>query len=175
MIAALLHTLMRAYSLAPSTLPPCSLALPQVDAVAMPPGPDNPHLNGFSAVETDLTTTSAAQRTTAPHLGRIWKIKNPAVQNPITKGPVAYKLMPQAAPTLLANPESVVGKRAVFASKNLWVTPYEEEQRFPAGDYLMASKECNGLRLWTQEVIFQTRCQFSPMSLVRLPKGCQAF
>jgi hypothetical protein len=32
----------------------------------MAPGPDNPHLNGFTAVETDLTTTAAAQRLTAP-------------------------------------------------------------------------------------------------------------
>lgn len=124
----------------------------QVDAVAMPPGPTNPHLNGFTAIETDLTTTAAAQRTTAPELGRIWKIKNPAVLNPITQQPVAYKLMPMAAPPLLASPESVVGKRAVFASKNLWVTPYDEEQKWPAGDYLMGSRECNGLRLWTQEV-----------------------
>lgn len=38
----------------------------QVDAVPMPLGPDNPHLNGFTAVETDLTSTSAAQRLTAP-------------------------------------------------------------------------------------------------------------
>jgi primary-amine oxidase len=88
----------------------------------MPPGPDNPHLNGFTAVETDLTTTSAAQRLVAFDKARIWKIKNPAVLNPITHNPVAYKLMPQATPVLLARPESVVGRRAVFASKNLWVS-----------------------------------------------------
>jgi primary-amine oxidase len=54
--------------------------------------------------------------------GRIWKVKNPAVINPITHKPVAYKLMPMATPSLLASPESVVGKRAVFAAKNLWVS-----------------------------------------------------
>jgi primary-amine oxidase len=88
----------------------------------MPPGPNNPHLNGFLAIETDLTNTTAAQRTVAFDRARIWKIKNPGVLNPITQNPVAYKLMPQATPTLLAHPESVVGKRAVFASRNLWVS-----------------------------------------------------
>jgi primary-amine oxidase len=97
----------------------------QVDAVPMPSGSDNPHCNGFTAVETDLTSTEAAQRLTAPDKGRIWKIKNPAVLNPVTHKPVAYKLMPMATPTLLASPESVVGKRAVFASKNLWVSVCE--------------------------------------------------
>lgn len=140
----------------------------------MPPGPTNPHLNGFTAIETDLTTTAAAQRTTAPERGRIWKIKNPAVLNPITRSPVAYKLMPMAAPPLLASPESVVGKRAVFASKNLWVTPYDEEQKWPAGDYLMGSRECNGLRLWTQEV--RSRVRFLLLlGFLFFPCYCQFF
>jgi hypothetical protein len=46
---------------------------------------------------------------------------------------VAYKLMPQATPTLLAHAESVVGKRAVFASKNLWVS---------------SKAQCNRLATW---------------------------
>lgn len=41
------------------------------------------------------------------------QVKNPAVLNPITHKPVAYKLMPQPTPTLLCAPESVVGQRAV--------------------------------------------------------------
>ena len=99
------------------------------------------------------STTSTAQRSAAPDKARIWKVKNPAVLNPITHSPVAFKLMPMGHnPALLVHPESVVGQRAVFASKNLWVTPYAEGQRFPAGDYLMGSKQCNGLRLWTQQV-----------------------
>jgi hypothetical protein len=69
----------------------------QVDAVPMAPGPDNPYGNGFTAVETDLLTTSSAQRLAAPDKARIWKIKNPDKTNPMSGGPVAYKLMPMGA------------------------------------------------------------------------------
>lgn len=34
--------------------------------------------------------------------------------------PVAYKLVPTAAPLLLAHPSSLLQKRGAFASKNLW-------------------------------------------------------
>ena len=35
--------------------------------------------------------------------------------------------MPQAAPVLLAKPDSVIAKRGAFATKNLWVTPHADE------------------------------------------------
>lgn len=118
----------------------------------MPQGPKNPHNNGFIAQETDLTTTTEAQRLVKPESARIWKIKNPAIKNPMSGSPVAYKLMPMSTPTLLANPDSVVAKRAVFASKNLWVTPYSDNQKFPAGEYVLMADVCQGLKVWTQEV-----------------------
>lgn len=50
----------------------------------MPPGPSNPHGNGFRAVETDLTTELKAMRCADPFKGRVWKIKNPESIHPIT-------------------------------------------------------------------------------------------
>ncbi|WIA30543.1 hypothetical protein OEZ86_000626 [Tetradesmus obliquus] len=128
------------------------LLVSEVDAVRMPRSADNPHGNGFTAEETDLTTTSEAQRVAAPERARIWKIKNPSVINPMSKAPVAYKLMPMgASPLLLADEESLVGRRAVFARKHLWVTPHSDSQCFPAGDYVMQASDCRGLALWTKE------------------------
>ncbi len=50
--------------------------------------------------------------------------------------PVGYKLVPMmSTPTLLAHPESSVGKRAGFAQHNLWVTRYDPTQRRAAGDF----------------------------------------
>ena len=49
--------------------------------------------------------------------------------------PTAYKLLPGATPTLLADPESSVGRRAAFAAHNLWVTPFDPDERRAAGDY----------------------------------------
>lgn len=34
-------------------------------------------------------------------------------------------------PPLLAKPDSLIGRRATFAKKNLWVTPYVDGQLFP--------------------------------------------
>jgi primary-amine oxidase len=123
----------------------------EVDVLPMGKGPKNPHGNGFYAQETDLNTTTEAQRKIAPELGRIWKIKNPGVLNPMSGAPVAYKLMPAAGPGLLATEDSVIAKRGVFASKNLWVTPHDDTERFPAGEYVLQSEECRGLKLWTQQ------------------------
>lgn len=87
-----------------------------------------------------------------PLRARIWKVKNPAVMNPVSQAPVAFKVMLNGSPRLMAEPDSAIAKRAVFASRNLWVTPYSEQQRFPAGDYVLQSKECRGLSEWTKQV-----------------------
>lgn len=54
--------------------------------------------------------------------------------------------------TMLMQPESLVGKRAFFASKHLFVTPHNDDQLFPAGDHVVQSEDCLGLKQWTQEV-----------------------
>lgn len=137
------------------TAPATAAVVPreQVDAVRMPRSAGNPHGNGFTAQETDLTSTSMAQRLTAPDRARIWKIKNPSTINPVSKAPVAYKLMPMGGgPTVMADDDSIVGRRAVFAKKHLWVTPHSDTQKFPAGDYVLQAEECKGLAVWTKEV-----------------------
>jgi hypothetical protein len=51
---------------------------PQIDAVPMPVGPDNPSGMGFVAQETKLLTTNEAQRRCNFDAGRIWKARGPA-------------------------------------------------------------------------------------------------
>ena len=62
----------------------CGVCLLQVDLVAMPEGPDNPHGNGFWAKETPLLTESKAMRMADPAAARAWKISNPASTHPVT-------------------------------------------------------------------------------------------
>ncbi len=45
--------------------------------------------------------------------------------------PTAYKLLPAAAPTLLAHPESSVAQAGRLRTHNLWVTPFAPEERPP--------------------------------------------
>jgi hypothetical protein len=109
----------------------------QVNATPIPLGPQNPFGNAFRVAETYLDTTSAAQRLCCPEQARHWKIKNPAAVNPITREPVAYKLLPGSNVTMLAQPGSLIHRRAHFATKHLWVTPHDDEQKYPAGDHVV--------------------------------------
>jgi len=120
----------------------------EVETHPVPPGPDNPWSNAFAPVTTLLETESAAQRVVDPATSRYWKIVNPHAENRLGI-PVSYKLVPGSTPTLLANPDSSVAKRAGFATRNLWVTPYAADERRAAGDYPNQHVGGDGLPRWT--------------------------
>ena len=108
--------------------------------------------NAFQAVSTPLNKESQAQRVAAP--ARAWRIANQSSRNFVSGMPVAYKLVPYTRgaynPLLLTSPESAVTKRGKFATKSLWVTPYNEEERFPAGKYPTQGTTSEGLSKWVQ-------------------------
>jgi primary-amine oxidase len=121
----------------------------EVDAVSVPPGPDNPYGNAFTARETLLETELQAQRLAEPAKARYWKVVNPHSLNAVGE-PVAYKLIPvHAGATLLAHPEATITARAAFATKHLWVTPFSAEERRPAGDFPNQHPGGAGLPAWT--------------------------
>jgi primary-amine oxidase len=120
----------------------------EVDTLPSPPGEDNPWNNAFAATATLLDTELAARRRVDPSRSRIWKIANRSKTNGVGQ-PTAYKLLPASTPTLLADPGSSVGRRAAFAAENLWVTPFEEEERRAAGEYPNQSNGGEGLPAWT--------------------------
>jgi primary-amine oxidase len=120
----------------------------EVNTHPVPPGPDNPWSNAFAPVETLLETESRAQRVIDPSTSRCWKIVNPRSHNRLGN-PVAYKLVPGSTPTLLADPQSSVAQRAGFATRNLWVTPYNPVERRAAGDYPNQHAGGDGLPRWT--------------------------
>eukprot|EP00879_Flechtneria_rotunda_P011264 GHRR01011766.1.p1 GENE.GHRR01011766.1~~GHRR01011766.1.p1 ORF type:complete len:590 (+),score=170.84 GHRR01011766.1:1269-3038(+) len=127
------------------------LVVSEVNAEQLPIGPENPHGNAFRVTETPLLSTHAAMRMAAPEKARAWKIKNPLVINPITGQPVSFKLIPQTNCPMLMQPESLVAQRAYFASRQLFVTPHDDEQMFPAGDHVVQSEECLGLKQWLKQ------------------------
>jgi len=111
-------------------------------------GPDNPLGNAIGRRVTRLATEQAARRDVDAASSRHWRIVNPGRTNGLGQ-PVAYKLVPSATPTLLAHPDSSVGRRAGFARHNLWVTPYRPDERRPAGDYPNQHTGGAGLPEWT--------------------------
>ena len=121
----------------------------EVDAERVPPGPDNPWANTFRQRATLLDTEQAAQREANAATSRSWKVVNPSRENAVGQ-PVGYKLVPtMSTPTLLAHPDSSVGRRAAFATHNLWVTPYARDERRAAGDYPNQHAGGDGLPRWT--------------------------
>ncbi|HVN50241.1 MAG TPA: primary-amine oxidase, partial [Acidimicrobiales bacterium] len=123
-------------------------AVYEVDAIADPLDDDNPLANAFTARSTLLATEQAAQRLVDPARSRTWKVVNPEVRNRLGE-PVGYKLVPSSTPTLLADPSSSVGRRAGFATRNLWVTPYAPDERRAAGDHPNQHAGGDGLPGWT--------------------------
>lgn len=106
----------------------------EVHVEAEPEGPMNPYGNAFFARETLLTTEQEAQQVIDPIAGRYWKVINPHSRNRMGE-PVGYKLMPGENAVAFAQPSARFLQRARFTTKNLWVTPYHSQERFPAGEY----------------------------------------
>jgi primary-amine oxidase len=121
----------------------------EVHTEAEPLGPDNPHGNAFYAKRTLLKTEQEAQQMIDPLSARYWQIANPGSFNRMGQ-PVTYKLMPGDNVLPFSHPEACVSRRAGYMSKHLWVTPYQPDEKFAAGDYPNQHAGGDGLPQWTQ-------------------------
>ncbi len=121
----------------------------EVHTEAVPPGPENPHGNAFRTKSTRLRSESEAQQMTDPLVGRYWRVENPDVRNAVDE-PVAYKLMPKNNVQSFSQPDASITSRAAFITKHLWVTPYRDDERYPAGDYPNQHPGGSGLPEWTK-------------------------
>ena len=121
----------------------------EANTVAEPMGESNPHGNAFFVESTLLATESGAQRQINPFTARYWTIVNPSVRNYLGQ-PVGYNLMPGENGVPFAHPSASVIKRAGFLTRHLWVTPYDAEEKYAAGDYPNQHPGGAGLPAWTQ-------------------------
>lgn len=108
----------------------------------------NPHGNAWIVRETPLVREAEAQRQIDPLSGRHWKIVNPAVTNALDQ-PVAYRLMPGANVAPFFTDDSSISRRAGFVKQHLWVTPYDPDERYAAGDYPNQHPGGDGLPRYT--------------------------
>ncbi len=120
----------------------------EVDTVALPMGPDNPHGNAFTVRETVLASEQAAQRNVDFNAARYWKIESAEARNGLGQ-PTAYRLMSTSPVPIFSNPQSSVARRAAFMTKQLWVTAYDRDEMHAAGRYPNQSKGGDGLPAWT--------------------------
>lgn len=106
----------------------------EVDAIPEPLGPENRQGTAFRSVATTLRNEAEARRFVDPSRSRHWKVSNPESLNRLGL-PVAYKLLPQGTPAMLAHDDSVHARRAGFAKHNLWVTAYHPAETAAAGNF----------------------------------------
>ncbi|KAL3478226.1 copper amine oxidase [Aspergillus californicus] len=118
------------------------------DSVPLPEDDNNPYLVGYTTEEKVIDKSGTADTDVSRH--RVFKIRNDNVINPITYKPVAYKL--QVAPSqMLIMPKKALGyQRAEFASKPIWVTKYQDDELYAAGEFTNQSKRATGVETWVQ-------------------------
>ncbi len=120
----------------------------ECDTVAPPMGQDNPYGNAFFVEERALTRESEAQRDSDFARMRYWKVINPNAINWVGT-PTGYKLEAGSAVRPFTDANSPSGRRGGFIQHQLWVTPFDAEERFPAGEFVNQSTGDDGLPTWT--------------------------
>jgi primary-amine oxidase len=104
----------------------------------------NPYGNAFYQQDTVLKSELEACRRANPASQRYWKVINPNKANHTGK-PTGYKLMPENTLTCFLKPDSPSGIRSSFMRNHLWVTQYDAEERYPAGEYMNHSDGSGGV------------------------------
>jgi primary-amine oxidase len=116
----------------------------EYNTFAEPPGPENPYGNAFYVRETVLPTERTAARRAEQATQRYWKVLNPARLNHVGK-PVGYRLEPGQVLTPFVAADSPSGRRSSFMQNHLWVTRFDPDERYPAGEFMNHSDGSGGL------------------------------
>lgn len=116
----------------------------EVDAQRVPMGPGNPHGNAFTNKTTVLRSESEGARLADATVARTWHIVNHDRKNRVGRS-TGYVLYPEQSPVLLADDQSGIASRAAYTTKHLWVSAYDPEERYPAGDLVNQNPGDDGL------------------------------
>ena len=117
---------------------------------ALPTGPDNPYGLALVQRSTPLRTEQEGKQDYDWGTQRAWTVVNPQVRNGLGS-PVGYKLVPGGCFPPMLDPDSPVFVRAQVIAHTLWVTPFDEEERWPCGEFVVQSREDRGLPAWTSQ------------------------
>jgi primary-amine oxidase len=120
----------------------------QVDVVSDPVDELNPFENAFRAQATDLLTEKQACAHLNLQTARTWKI-NSKRKNRLGE-PVAYRFIPGDNSVPFASRNAWWRKRARFVDHHVWVTPFQENENFAAGDFPNQSLADHGLATWVE-------------------------
>jgi primary-amine oxidase len=122
----------------------------EVDSVTEPINQDNPLGLAMSTQNTIIESESQSARDFKWESQRTWKVINPDKWNRHGSN-TAYKLIPGAAIPSLMDSSSPIYQRAPVIGHSLWVTAYDDNERWPAGDYPTQSRQDTGITRWIVE------------------------
>jgi primary-amine oxidase len=122
----------------------------EVDSVIEPINQDNPPGLAMSTQNTIIESESQSARDFKWESQRTWKVINPDKWNRHGSN-TAYKLVPGAALPSLMDSSSPIYQRAPVIGHSLWVTAYDDNERWPAGDYPTQSRQDTGITRWIVE------------------------
>jgi primary-amine oxidase len=120
------------------------------ESEALPTGPGNPHGLAMVQRSTPLRTEQEGKQDYDWHTQRAWKVVNDTAANGLGT-PVAYKLVPGACFPAMIDPASPVFQRAQVIGHTLWVTAYDENERWPCGEFVVQGDRDAGLPVWTAQ------------------------
>jgi primary-amine oxidase len=118
------------------------------ESEAPPIGPENPY--GLALVQRRTPLRSEQDGIQDYNWGtqRAWTVVNRDVHNRLGT-PVGYKLVPGGAFPAMIAPESPARRRAEVIGHTLWVTPFDAEERWPCGEFVVQGSADSGLPKWT--------------------------
>ncbi|HUH63937.1 MAG TPA: hypothetical protein VLZ50_13115 [Terracidiphilus sp.] len=80
----------------------------------------------------------------------MWRFVNEGVKNSLGQSS-SFEIMPGETGISLLPSSEWPQKRAGFSEHSLWVTPYDPDERYASGVYVMGSKGEDSLPAWTQK------------------------
>ncbi|NEK58416.1 primary-amine oxidase [Geodermatophilus sabuli] len=119
------------------------------ESEAVPISPANPHGLGLVQRTRPLLTESEGRQDLDWAGQRTWKVVNRGRLNRLGS-PTGYQLLTPGAIPALADPSSPILRRAEVIDHPLWVTRFDEDERWPAGEFCNQSRGDAGLPDWTR-------------------------
>lgn len=123
-----------------------SLVVERLKTEALPPS--NPRRSVWRAEGSVARVEKDAQLMSMMSEPQLWRVVNPATKG-VAGDPTAYELAVMHSAMPLMSADDWLVKRAGFINKTLWVTPYNPDELFAAGDYPTLSTGAQGLPAWT--------------------------
>lgn len=101
------------------------------------------------AVESSIAQTEkSAILDIDPRHPAMWHFINPS-QHGAVGYPTGYEIMPGATAVSSISAEDPAQKVGAFSEHQIWVTPYDPEQRYASGVYVNSNRGLEGLPAWT--------------------------